>query len=401
MSISQDIRTNRFHEFTVDISSPGSTVSVRQVDHDFFFGSNIFGLVRDTGDEAMASYKDAITGLSNFGTLPFYWGRYEPVEGEPREDVTVRAARWARENGLTTKGHPLCWHTVCADWLLEYDNDTILAKQLDRIRREVSTYAGVIDMWDVINEVVIMPAFDKYDNAITRLANHLGPIELTLQVFAAAREANPEATLLINDFNLSPDYEHLIEQLLDRGCPIDAIGLQSHQHQGYHGVDFTLDAIERFARFGKPLHFTETTILSGDPVPPEIADLNDYRPDHWPSTTEFEERQAEQAAEYYSTIFSRPETAAIVWWDLQDGNWLGAPAGLLRRDMSKKPAYERLRRLIKDEWWLNERTLRADSGGRVRFRGTAGSYEITEAGSSRVVRLPGGTRSSGQTDDGR
>lgn len=389
MSISQDIRTNRFHEFTIDTGSPGGTARIRQIDHDFFFGSNIFGLVRDGDDQAMAAYKEAIAGLWNFGTLPFYWGRYEPIEGQPREEETMRAARWAREQDLTTKGHPLCWHTVCADWLLEYDNDTILAKQLDRIRREVSTYAGVIDMWDVINEVVIMPVFDKYDNAVTRLANHLGPIELTLRVFAAAREANPGATLLINDFNLSPDYEHLIEQLLERGCPIDAIGLQSHQHQGYHGTEYTLDVIERFSRFGKPLHFTETTILSGDPVPPEITDLNDYRPDHWPSSPELEERQAEQAAEYYSAIFSRPETAAIVWWDLQDGNWLGAPAGLVRRDMSKKPAYERLHDLIKGEWWLDEQELRADSDGRVRFTGTAGRYEVDISGATHTVSVTG------------
>ena len=58
------------------------------------------------------------------------------------------------------KGHPLCWHTVCADWLMKYDNETILKKQLERIDREVLGFKGIIDMWDVINEVVIMPIFN-------------------------------------------------------------------------------------------------------------------------------------------------------------------------------------------------------------------------------------------------
>ena len=58
------------------------------------------------------------------------------------------------------KGHPLCWHTVCAHWLTKYDNETILKKQLERIDREVLGFKGIIDMWDVINEVVIMPIFN-------------------------------------------------------------------------------------------------------------------------------------------------------------------------------------------------------------------------------------------------
>ena len=392
MSISGDIRDNRFHDYAVAVAPGRRAVTVRQTAHEFGFGSNIFGLVRGVEPNELDTYRSLITRLWNFGTLPFYWGRYEPVEGQSMEAETLAAGRWARENGLTTKGHPLCWHTVCADWLLEYDNDTILAKQLERIRRDVSRFAGVIDMWDVINEVVIMPVFDKYDNAVTRICNHIGPVELTLRCFQAAREANPDATLLINDFDLSPAYERLIEQLLDRGCPIDVIGLQTHQHHGYHGVERTLEVIDRFERFGKPLHFTETTILSGHEVPKSIVDLNDYHVDEWPSTPEGEAEQAERVDAYYSAIFSRPAVQAIVWWDLRDGNWLGAPAGLVRRDFTPKPAYERLERLIKGEWWLAEREVPVDADGRIRFTGTAGTYEVVSGDATTSVALSGERR---------
>ena len=62
---------------------------------------------------------------------------------------------------------------------------------------------------------------------------------------------------------MSADYEHLIEDCLDAGIRIDALGLQSHMHQGYWGVEKTLGILERFARFGLPIHFTETTLVSG------------------------------------------------------------------------------------------------------------------------------------------
>lgn len=97
------------------------------------------------------------------------------------------------------------------------------------IQREVSNFKGVVDMWDVINEVVIMPVY-RSDNAVSRICRYLGPVELVRQVFAAAKQANPQATLLINDFNLSDKYRDLIAACLDAGVPISAIGLQTHQH---------------------------------------------------------------------------------------------------------------------------------------------------------------------------
>ena len=118
---------------------------------------------------------------------------------------------------------------------MKYDNETILRKQLDRIEREVTGFKGVIDIWDVINEVVIMPIFDKYDNAVTRICKDKGRVGLIKEVFAKARQCNPEAVLLLNDFNTSINYEILIDGCLNAGVPISAIGIQSHQHQGYWG----------------------------------------------------------------------------------------------------------------------------------------------------------------------
>src|SRR6185436_18654467 len=82
--------------------------------------------------------------------------------------------------------------------------------------------------WDVINEVVIMPVFDRGENGIKRMAQRLGRVGIVEATFAAARETNHGATLLLNDFDMSADYEHLIEGCLEAGIRIDALGLQSH-----------------------------------------------------------------------------------------------------------------------------------------------------------------------------
>lgn len=284
--------------------------------------------------------------LFTYGTLPFYWGRFEPERGQPHTDELMKAAKWLIERGVTVKGHPLCWHTVTAPWLMELSNEDILKAQLDRITREVSQFKGVIDIWDVINEVVIMPVFDKYDNGVTRICKMLGRVKLVKQVFQAAREANPKATLLINDFIVSDQYQILIDGCLNAGVSIDVIGIQSHQHQGYWGLDKLNAVLDRFSVFGLPIHFTENTLLSGSLVPEYITDLNDWQVKDWPTTPEGEERQARELEEMARVLKAHPLVEAFTTWDHTDGKWLGAPSGVLRADNSVKPAHSVLKRLV-------------------------------------------------------
>ena len=153
-----------------------------------------------------------------------------------------------------------------------------------------------------------MPVFENGENAITPLASASGGSAMVRLAFETARAADPGATLLVNDFDLSPAYERLIEDCLDAGIRIDAIGLQTHMHQGYWGEEWTLGVLERFARFGLPLHLTETTLVSGELMPPEIVDLNDYRVATWPSTPEGEARQADDVVRHYTRWSRTPRS---------------------------------------------------------------------------------------------
>ena len=395
-----EIRTSRMANITLSVVSADKIplsnreVIIEQVNHKFLFGTAAFDLVpltngeyQDERKEQAEARAEKLTALFNAATLPFYWARFEPQRGKPMTAQVKNATRWGRDHGLTVKGHPLCWHTLTADWLLSMSNAEILEAQTARIQRDVSDFRGLIDMWDVINEAVIMPIFDKYDNGLTRLCKEIGRINTVRAMFAAARTENPSATLLINDFDVSPAYDILIEGCLEAGIQIDVIGIQSHMHQGYWGVEKTLKVLDQFARFNLPIHFTETTLVSGDLMPSEIVDLNDYQVSDWPSTPEGEARQADETIQHYQTLFAHPLVEGITWWDMSDGGWLNAPAGLIRKDGSSKPAYEELLKLVKDEWWLSPTKFMTDENGQIHFTGFLGDYRLTCNGKTQSFSL--------------
>ena len=368
-------------------------VSVTQKSHGFLFGSAMFDAVPLANNELSGEKKETTEkvmndffGLFNYVTLPFYWGRFEPEKGKPDTKRLRKAAEWLISKKCTLKGHPLCWHTATAPWLMDMSNTDILTTQLNRIRRDVTDFSGLIDIWDVINEVVIMPIFNKYDNGITRICKDLGRIRLVREVFHAAKKANPGAMLLLNDFETSESYDILVEGCLEAGIPIDAIGIQSHMHQGYWGVEKTLEIIDRFSRFRLPIHFTENTIVSGHIMPSHIVDLNDYVVDSWPTTPEGEERQAREMVTHYKTLFEHPMIESITYWSFVDGGWLGAPSGFLRKDGSRKPAYGEIEKLIKGDWWSGTQQYIADEAGTIRVKGFIGQYDIEcEAGRASFV----------------
>jgi endo-1,4-beta-xylanase len=298
------------------------------------------GTIRGAGTEAELERLAAQwLELFNLATLPFYWRHFEPDRGTPDTPRLRRAAQWFVDRGVPAKGHPLTWHTLAPSWLLDRSATEVVEALRARIEREVSGFAGLIDVWDVLNEAEIMPVFRQEDNGITRASREIGRIGLIATAFEHARASNPSATLLLNDFDMSTAFECLLEGVLEAGIEVDAIGLQSHMHQGYWGEEKTLETLERFARYGLPLHLTETTLVSGHLMPAEIVDLNDYQVDDWPSTPEGEERQADDLVRHYRTLLSHPSVEAITYWGLTDrGAWLGAPAGLVRADGSPKPA---------------------------------------------------------------
>ena len=122
-------------------------------------------------------------------------------------------------------------------------------------------------------------------------------------------------------------------------------------------------------------------------MPPEIVDLNDYQVTEWPTTPEGEERQAREAIQHYTTLFSHPLVEGLTWWDMFDGGWLNAPAGLVRKDGSSKPAYDEIMKLVKGEWWTPPTKLMTDEHGKVQFTGSFGDYRLNYQGQEKSFSL--------------
>jgi endo-1,4-beta-xylanase len=267
--MNNDIKKNRTTDVRITILNTDGTplknqkVIIEQTNHQFLFGTAAFDLVPLANGDYVGEEKERaeqraqkINALFNAVTLPFYWARFEPQRGEPITEKVKNAAHWCLDHNMILKGHPLCWHTLTADWLLEMSNEEILQTQIARIKRDVADFRGLIDMWDVINEAVIMPVYDKYDNGITRICKEYGRINMIKTMFETARDTNPNAVLLINDFDVSSAYDILVEGCLEAGTDFDVIGIQSHMHQGWWGVEKTLKVLENFERFNFPIHFT-------------------------------------------------------------------------------------------------------------------------------------------------
>jgi endo-1,4-beta-xylanase len=377
----------------------GREVAVAQTRHAFGFGNIGFDLLPVANGESTGADRERDERLAkqwlelfNIVTLPFYWARFETERGKPETARLRAAAEWFVERGIPVKGHPLVWHTLAPPWLLGAPLDEVEATARERVRRDVSDFAGIIDHWDAINEVVIMPVFEKEENAITRLAAVRGRVAMVRLAFESAREANPSARLVLNDFDLSVDYEHLVEECLAAGIAIDALGLQTHMHQGYRGEEELVSTVDRFARFGLPIQMTETTLVSGDLMPAHIVDLNDWQVPSWPSTPEGEQRQADEVLRHYRSLVAHPAVEAITYWGLSDaGAWLGAPAGLVRADGTEKPSYHALHGLVRGDWWLAPTTLRTDDAGRLEVHAFAGEFRVDAGEATAAFTLPTGT----------
>lgn len=358
---------------------PGATVVLAQTRHAFLFGCNIFAWAQPRDPQAEAEYRRRFAEVFNYATQPFYWPSYEGRRGQPIHERTEQVARWCREQGIFTKGHPLAWNYFEPNWLPN-DSKQVLDLQLARIDDCVSRFKGLIERWDVVNEATHFDRDELKQRApkMTAMWAEVGKEEFTRQCFRHARQANPQATLLINDYRVDAAYERLIEKLVDdQGRRLyDVIGIQSHQHGGTWDNRKIWEVCSRFARFGVPLHFTENTILSGDKG---WERAQGGKP--WSSTPEGEAEQAREVERFYTLLYAHPAVEALTWWDFSDrGAWQSAPAGFLRRDMSPKPAYETLRKLIKDKWWTNAQGA-TDPQGQAKFRGTLGDYQLT-------VRVP-------------
>ena len=389
---------------------PGAKIHLHQRCHAFGHGANIFMLDEFETQGKNAIFRDAFKEYFNLATVPFYWNTLEPVEGEPRYGAdSPRVYRrpapdlcvdYCEENGIAPKAHCLHYDGFAPEWLKRYPVDTQWKLLRRRFEQCAERYRDRIHGWEVTNE-------SFHPDCVSRMyTDHLF-LEKSL---AMAERYFPTNELIVNEGGESFDgtffytrdrYLMQIERALLKGSRIDTIGLQYHLWTNLENEErYVMDhcdprkiyaVLDTFWEvFHKPMQITEMTL-----------------PCFHPGDAEDEEIQAELLKNLYSIFFSHEAMEAIVYWNLVDGYAFNAEpgdfsagenqlaGGLMRFDMTPKPALKMLKKLFTEEWHT-ETDISTDEGGFASFRGFFGDYDMEiEAGGKRtktMLRLAKGER---------
>lgn len=162
----------------------------------------------------------------------------EPERGHYDFAPADKLVRFARAHGLKFRGHTLVWYHSNPPWL-EQAVRTSRKEALftDYITRMMTRYRGRMRSWDVVNEI-IHPQDGRSDGLRKSFwLETFGPSYIDT-AFHAAREADPAAQLVYNDWGCEQagafhdrfraDTLKLLEGLKARNVPIDALGMQGH-----------------------------------------------------------------------------------------------------------------------------------------------------------------------------
>ena len=374
---------------------PNAKIKLIQKSHEFRFGANIFMLDELETPEKNKKYKAYFTDVFNMATLPFYWDTLEPEKGKPRyakdsPKIYRRPApdlciEFCEKHGIEPREHALAYENFFPKWLYDASVEEV-KRELERRYAEISErYADKIPTIEVTNEM-------SWTNGRTAFYDEPDYIEWC---FKLAEKYFPNNELVINEgtsaawgdkCRASDKYYAYIEANMLKGARIDAIGMQYHlfnkREDEYENTRLTLNPeklykhMDLYSNLGKPLQVTEVT------VPAYSWEAED------------EEMQAEIIEKLYSIWFSHPNVEQVIYWNLVDGYahlWDPDPekikasqgdmtlgenyyyGGLLRFDLSPKPAYFRIKELLQKRWHT-ETELLTDENGTAEFRGFYGDY---------------------------
>lgn len=178
-------------------------------------------------------------------------------------DSADRMVEFGEENGITVTGHTLIWHSQLPRWFVYNDDGTLRsAEELKAIMKEhittvVGRYKGRIKGWDVVNEAIMEDGSYRRSPFYEILGEEFIPL-----AFQYAHEADPDAELYYNDYNMWFEGKRnavvkLIGELRERGLRIDAVGMQSHMGMNHPDFAEYEKSIEAYAAAGVKVMVTE------------------------------------------------------------------------------------------------------------------------------------------------
>jgi endo-1,4-beta-xylanase len=274
------------------------------------------------------------------------WDRLRPAPDKYNFASGDWTVNYALQHQMKVRGTALVWHNALPSWFSSYANpQNAKALLVDHISTVVGRYAGKIHSWDVVNEVLFPPdkRGDLWRNSIW--FRHMGP-DYMETAFRAAAQADPKALLTWNENWLEEETEfgaskriflmkHL-KELLSRGVPVQAIGIQSHLVGGHVvGGPHFRDFLHQLSDMGLKILITELDVQDQN-LPNDIGARD--------------QAVADAYYRYLDAVLEHKSVVAVLTWGLSDKySWLagaypradGAPVRTLPydADMTPKPAY--------------------------------------------------------------
>src|SRR5580700_6272332 len=253
------------------VATAQAPVTLRDVyARDFHIGAAI-NTAQITGQDARG---DAII-LTQFDSISpenvLKWEVVHPLPGKYDFTLADQYVLFGAQHQMWTVGHNLVWHSQVPAWVFRDDKgnlltrDALLARMHEHIATVVGRYKGRIQSWDVVNE-----ALNEDGTLRQSLWEKIIGDDYIAKAFQYAHEADPQAQLTYNDYNLENEAKRqgaiaLVTKLKAEGVPMTSVGLQGHDSLTWPTVDQMDAAISDFAKLGVKVAISELDI---DVLPP-------------------------------------------------------------------------------------------------------------------------------------
>ncbi|KAH7911462.1 glycoside hydrolase family 10 protein [Hygrophoropsis aurantiaca] len=248
-------------------------------------GKLYFGTATDNPELTNTAYVTILNNTAMFGQLTpgnsMKWDAIEPEQNVFDFTGGDQIADLAEQTGKIIRGHNLVWYSQLPSWVTDttWTAETLTSVIQTHVTTEVSHYAGKIYAWDVINEPFNDDGTFRTDVFYDTLNSTYINIALT-----AARAADPDAKLYINEYNLEytgakiDAMVQLVTDLKASGTPIDGIGIESHYILGDVSASELQTNMEALTALGVEVAITELDVRID--LPATDADLEQQKSDY-------------------------------------------------------------------------------------------------------------------------
>jgi endo-1,4-beta-xylanase len=271
-----------------------------------------------------------------------------------------RYVAFGRERRMAVIGHNLVWHSQTPAWVWAgadgglADRETMLGRMRSHISTVVGRYKGQIRGWDVVNEAL------NEDGTLRDSPWRRGiGDDYIAQAFTYAHEADPDAELYYNDYNLATSAAkragaiRIIKDLQRRNIRIDAVGEQGHWRLDLPTASAIDTAITELHATGVKVLITE---LDVNLLPPAGPRGQPPSPETNPYVNGLPDSMQQALARYYADAFRvllkhRDDIARVTFWGVSDGDsWLNRGRVnhplLWDRQRRPKPAFDEVVKVL-------------------------------------------------------